>query len=90
MGAYALGGGAIGGAGCIAGGEVTTLAALNDLEVSAGDGGDGGGHVGVEAVTLEQSLGDRLHTRRRLSSFRQLACRMLRALQTQTETVLPD
>ena len=61
-GAYALGGGAVGGAGSVSGGEVAALAALNDLEGGAGLGGDGGGDGGGEALTLEQSLSDRLHT----------------------------
>ena len=65
-GAYALGGGAVGGAGGVAGGEVATLAALDDLELSAGLGGDGGGDGGAEAVALKQSLSDRLHAPRQV------------------------
>ena len=60
MGAYALGGRAVGRAGGIAGGEVAALAALDDLKLGAGLGGDGGGNGGAEAVALEQGLSDRL------------------------------
>ena len=61
-GAYALGGGAVGGAGGVTRGEVAALAALDDFEGRAGLGGDGGGDGGAEALTLEQSLGNRLHS----------------------------
>ena len=60
MGAYALGGRAVGGAGGITGGEVAALAALDNLELGAGLGGDGSGNGGAEAVALEQGLSDRL------------------------------
>ena len=65
MGAYALGGGAVGGAGGIAVGEVAALAALDDLEFDAGLGGDGGGDGGREAVALKESLSDGLQGTRR-------------------------
>ena len=61
LGAYALSGGAVGGAGSVTGGEVAALAAFDDLELSAGLGGDGGGDGGAEAVALKQSLSDGLH-----------------------------
>ena len=54
-GAYALSGGAVGGASVVADGKVAALAALDDLKLGAGLGGDGGGDGGAEAVALQQS-----------------------------------
>ena len=61
-GAYALSGGAGGGAGGVAERKVVALAALDDAKVAARLRDDAGGNAGAIAVALEESLCDGLHS----------------------------